>query len=93
MAIMLVPHYSHAVILQSEKCLFIFMEVYIMSDYQWTENQIKKAYQSRKHKQGWLNARDIRSGFPAASVRQLMKIMIDRGYGFDLFIIGDLYCV
>ena len=56
---------------------------YIMSDYQWTEKQIQKAYGSRKHKQGWLNARDIRSGFPAASVRQLMQIMCDREYAFD----------
>jgi hypothetical protein len=56
---------------------------YIMSDYQWTEKQIQKAYGSRRHKQGWLNARDIRSGFPAASVRQLMQIMCDRGYAFD----------
>lgn len=54
-----------------------------MSDYQWTEKQIQKAYGSRKHKQGWLNARDIRSGFLAASVRKLMQIMCDRGYAFD----------
>jgi hypothetical protein len=59
------------------------MEIHIMSDYQWTEKQIQKAYGSRKHKQGWLNARDIRSGFPAASVRKLMQIMCDRGYAFD----------
>lgn len=54
-----------------------------MSDYQWTEKQIKKAYESRKHKKGWLDARDIRSGIPAAAVRQLMKIMVDRKLAFD----------
>lgn len=60
-----------------------------MSDYQWTEKQMKKAYESRKHKQGWLNARDIRSGFLAASVRQLMKIMVDRKLAFDNLTLPD----
>jgi hypothetical protein len=47
------------------------MEIYIMSDYQWTEKQIKKVYENRKHKKSWLNAMDIRSGIPAVAVRKL----------------------
>ena len=54
-----------------------------MSDYQWKEKQIQKVYESRKHKKGWLNASAIRKGIPALEVRQLMKIMVDRGYAFD----------
>jgi amino acid permease len=59
------------------------MEVYIMSNHQWNEKQIKKAHESRKHKKGWLNARDIRSGIPVVAVRQLMTTMVDRGLAFD----------
>ena len=54
-----------------------------MSDYQWKEKQIRKAHESHQHEKGWLNARAIRSGIPAADVRQLMKIMVERGYAFD----------
>ena len=54
-----------------------------MSDYQWTEKQIKKVYETRKHKKRFLNAREIRAGVPAADVRKLMKIIVDRGYAFD----------
>ena len=54
-----------------------------MSDYQWKERQIQKVHESREHKKGWLNASSIRKGIPAAEVRQLMKIMVDRGYAFD----------
>ena len=54
-----------------------------MSNYQWNEKQIIKAYESRKHKKSWLSTRDIRSGIPAKYVRQLMKIMVDRSYAFD----------
>ena len=54
-----------------------------MSDYQWTEKQIQKVYATRKHKKGFLNAREIRAGVSAADVRKLMKVIVDRGYAFD----------
>ena len=54
-----------------------------MSDYRWTEKQISKVFESRKHHKSWLDARAIRSGITAAAVRQLMKIMVDRRYAFD----------
>lgn len=54
-----------------------------MSDYNWKEKQIRKAYETHQHKKDWLNTRAIRSGISAADVRQLMKIMVERGYAFD----------
>jgi hypothetical protein len=60
-----------------------------MSEFEWKEQQIKKVYESRKHKKSWLDARAIRAGLPAVDVRRLMKIMVDRELAFGNGLTSD----
>jgi hypothetical protein len=62
-----------------------------MSNFEWTEAQVNKFIKRLKHKKGWLNTRDVRSGntAKASDDRKLMKLIVDRGIVFDNGIATD----